>query len=283
VDFFTPVVDDPLDFGRIAAANSLSDIYAMGATPITALNIVCFPVKDLPKSVLSEILRGGMEIIREAGALVLGGHSVEDPEPKYGLAVTGVVHPDELVTNAGARPGDRLILTKPIGTGVLATASKARLLSSGLYRRMVDVMVQLNKAACKAMQEVGVNAATDITGFGLVGHALDMAEASRVRIEISSRRVPLIEEAAAFLRQGLVPEGDYANRRFCEKKVQVPDFVDEAVLGLLHDAQTSGGLLISVPEERASLLFTKLLEKGLVEVAEIGRAVDGEPGIVILP
>jgi len=283
VDFFTPIVDDPYDFGRIAAANSLSDIYAMGATPLTALNIVCFPVKDLPKSLLKEILRGGVETLHEAGVLLVGGHSVEDPEPKYGLAVTGVVHPDELVTNSGARPGDHLILTKPIGTGVLATASKARLLSSSLYRRMVHVMVQLNKAACEAMQEVGVNAATDITGFGLVGHALDMAEASRVRIEISSHRVPLMEEAAAFLRQGLVPEGDYANQRFCEKRVRIPDSVDEAVIGLLHDAQTSGGLLISVPEEKASLLFARLLEKGLVEVADIGRIVDGEPGIVILP
>lgn len=283
MDFFTPIVDDPYDFGRIAAANSLSDIYAMGATPLTALNIVCFPVKDLPKSVLKEILRGGIETLHEAGVLLVGGHSVEDPEPKYGLAVTGVVHPDELVTNSGARPGDHLILTKPIGTGVLATASKARLLSSSLYRRMVHVMVQLNKAACEAMQEVGVNAATDITGFGLVGHALDMAEASRVRIEISCRRVPLMEEAAAFLRQGLVPEGDYANQRFCEKRVRISDSVDEAVIGLLHDAQTSGGLLISVPEEKASLLFARLLEKGLVEVADIGRVVDGEPGIVILP
>ena len=272
LDFFTPIVDDPYEFGQIAAANSMSDLYAMGARPVTALNIVCFPSKDLPKAMLGEILRGGIDKVHEAGAVVVGGHSVEDREPKYGLSVTGVVHPARYLTNAGARPGDRLVLTKPLGTGVLATALKAGLLQKPVIERMTAVMRQLNRAACEAMLETGVNACTDISGFGLGGHALEMADASGVQLVVEAHRVPLIQEALEFLNQGFIPEGDYEIRSFCTRKVAVEEGVPPGLRDMIFDAQTSGGLLISVPEDRCDALFDRLLQKGLVEIGVIGWA-----------
>ncbi len=275
VDFFTPLMDDPYLFGQIAAANSLSDIYAAGARPVTAMNIFCFPAKELPPETAREILRGGIDKVHEAGAVLVGGHSVEDKEPKYGLAVTGVVHPEHFVTNAGARPGDHLFLTKPLGTGVLATAYKAGLLSKKAVARMVEVMVDLNRAASEAMMEVGVHAATDVTGFGLVGHALEMAEASNVTLEIEAESVPVMSEAIEYASMGFLPEGDYANREFCAKLLEVRRSCERSRLDILFDAQTSGGLLISVPPSRSSQLFQKLLERGVVECAKIGE-VKGE-------
>ena len=283
VDFFTPIVDEPYLFGQVAAAHSLSDLYAAGARPLTAMNILCFPVKELPLEMAREILRGGIDKVHEAGAVVIGGHSVEDKEPKYGLSVTGVVHPQRFVTNQGARPGDHLYLTKPLGTGVLATAYKGGLLSEEEKERFVEVMTSLNREASEAMMAVGVNAATDCTGFGLVGHLLEMAEASGVAVEVSASKVPILKEAVAYARQGFLPEGDQANRSFCDKAVAVRGDHDRARLDLLFDAQTSGGLVIAVPEERSDRLFEELLSRGVVEAARIGEVVDGPPRVVIYP
>ena len=283
LDFFTPIVDDPFWFGQIAAANSLSDIYAMGGRPLVALNIVCFPKKDLSKEILKEILRGGSQKVLEAGAVLAGGHSVDDPEIKYGLSVVGVVHPERFITNQGARPGERLFLTKPLGTGIIATAVKGGVATPEAEKRAREVMATLNKAAAEAMLEVGVSAATDVTGFGLLGHALEMAEASEVEIVISAYQVPVIDEALEFARLGIIPEGDYENLRFCEKKVKISPEVEEARLTLLYDAQTSGGLLISVPEEKAPLLLERLLEKGVFEAAEIGYVKEGPARVTVLP
>lgn len=283
VDFFTPIVDDPYEFGQIAAANSLSDLYAMGARPLTAMNIVCFPSKEVPREVLKKILLGGIDKIHEAGAVLLGGHSVEDHEPKYGLAVTGVVHPWRFITKGGVRAGDRLILTKPLGTGVLSTVLKAGLLPDDLYEKMIGIMKALNREASEAMIEMGILAATDITGFGLAGHALEMAEASGVRLVIDACRVPLIPEAVSYLMQGFVPEGDYANKNFCKKKIEIDKGVDEGPLEILFDAQTSGGLLMAAPAEMAQRLLARLREKGLGWCEEVGHAEEGPPGIVIRP
>ncbi len=282
VDFFTPVVDDPYEFGQIAAANSLSDLYAMGAVPLTAMNIVCFPIKDESPEVLAQILKGGIDKIHEAGAVLVGGHSVEDSEPKYGLSVTGLVHPDRFISNAGARPGDVLVLTKPIGTGVLATAHKAGLLDDATVSRMTGVMKELNRAASEAMMETGVNAATDITGFGLVGHALEMAEAGRCCMVFDARRVPIIRESLEFLKQGFVPEGDYEVRKYCSRSVVVEPGADRFRVELLFDAQTSGGLLVSLKEERADAYMRSLIERGVVEAAVVGRVEEGEPMVRIV-
>ncbi len=281
LDFFTPIVDNPYEFGQIAAANSLSDIYAMGGRPITALNIVCFPIKELDSSILKEILCGGIDKVHEAGGVVVGGHSVEDKEPKYGLSVTGIVHPENFVTNKGARPGDTLILTKPIGTGVLATAYKGRLVGEDVFHGIVSIMSSLNRGASEAMMEVGVNGATDITGFGLIGHALEMAEASSVTIELEAGRVPIIPEALDLVNMGMIPEGDYANKRFCERKVVVLDEIASPLLDLLFDAQTSGGLLISVSQEKAPLLMEKLKDRCGTEFAMIGRVLEGPPRVIV--
>ncbi len=283
VDFFTPVVDDPYDFGQVAAANSLSDLYAMGARPLTAMNILCFPIKEEKPEVLGEILRGGIDKIHEAGAVLVGGHSVEDSEPKYGLSVTGIVHPERFVSNAGARAGDVLVLTKPLGTGVLATAHKAGLLPQEVVERMTNVMKALNREASEAMLETGVSAATDITGFGLVGHGLEMAEAGGCRLVFRAGKVPLIREALEFLRQGFIPEGDYEVRRYCSQKVEILPGIDRFVLDMLFDAQTSGGLLVSLPESRADAFIGALLLRGLVEVAVVGRVEEGPVGVRIEP
>jgi selenide, water dikinase len=233
----------------------------MGGKPITAMNIVCFPIKDMDKAILKEILHGGLEIIYKAGAVMAGGHSVEDPEMKYGLSVTGIVHPDCFVTNENAKPGDILVLTKPIGTGILTTALKGGVLNDKVTAEITELMTALNKGASEAMMEVGVNAATDITGFGLLGHALEMAKASKVGIRLNASDVPIISDAMTFASMGMVPEGSRRNRNFCSKDVQVSPKLDPLIVDLLTDAQTSGGLLISVPREKADLLVQKLIEK----------------------
>ncbi len=282
LDFFTPVVDDPFEFGQIAAANSLSDIYAVGARPLCAMNIVCFPLKEQPGQILKEILRGGVEKIHEAGALLAGGHSVEDKEPKYGLSVTGIVHPEKFFSNRGARPGDVLVLTKPIGTGILATAHKAGLLPDDSLKRLINVMKQLNKVASEAMKEAGAHAATDITGFGLAGHALEMALASKCRIEIETARVPIFKEALEFIKMGMIPEGDYSNKNYCKRLVTISKDIDPDRLVLMFDAQTSGGLLISIHPQKLDILKRHLEEHGQ-DFGVIGRVKEGEPGVDISP
>ena len=282
LDFFTPVVNDPYDFGRIAAANALSDVYAMGGRPLTAMNIVCFPLQQLDKNILKEILRGGQEKVHEAGAALVGGHSVDDLELKYGLSVTGVVHPDRVLTNAGAQPGDALILTKPIGTGVLATAIKGELLPDSALRHATEVMATLNKTAAEAMAPYPVNACTDITGFGLLGHSLEVAMASRVTIQISMDSVPLLPEVLDLAAMGLIPAGTYSNRNYCSKHVLLATTNDPLRLDLLADAQTSGGLLIFVPQTVAPSLLADLHAQGVTEAAIIGQVIRGDTAQIVL-
>jgi selenide,water dikinase len=271
IDFFTPIVDDPYTFGQIAVANALSDVYAMGGKPLTAMNVVCFPVKSMDISVLKTILRGGVDKILEAGALLVGGHSIEDDELKYGLSVTGTVHPGRLVTNSGARAGDRLILTKPLGTGIISTVVKADMADAETAARVADSMATLNKKASELMQEAGVHAATDITGFGLIGHVTQMAVNSRVGITIFSDSVPVFPEAAGFAEQGLCPAGLHRNREFYSPSVTIDDKVPPATQDILFDPQTSGGLLISLAPGKARPLLEKLIQAGVTEAAIIGE------------
>ncbi len=282
VDFITPVVNDPYDFGRIAAANSLSDVYAMGGRPLTAMNLVCFPIKDMDKAILKEILRGGLSAIHEAGAVLAGGHSVEDPEIKYGLSVTGVIHPDKVLANSGVKPGDALVLTKPLGTGVLATAIKAGLISEAAQRRAVETMGTLNRRAAEIMSGYPVNGCTDVTGFGLLGHALEMAKASKVRIAVFSQNVPLLPEALDAVGMGLVPGGSFSNRNYCSHQLVGADRIDPMLLDILSDAQTSGGLLISLPEPLAESFLAELKAGGVADAAIVGRAASTDKPVVEL-
>jgi selenide, water dikinase len=259
VDFFTPVVDDPFVYGQIAAANALSDVYAMGGRPITALNLIGFPLCRLGVDILTAILQGGADKVAEAGAVVAGGHSVEDDEPKYGLAVTGLVDPRHMVTTLGARPGDQLVLTKPLGTGLLTTALKGEVLSEADLAPAILGMAQLNRRACEIMLDVGVSACTDITGFGLLGHTLELAAASRVCVVLDGNALPAYPQALDMAAMGLVPEGSYRNRAHYLPSVLDADRIPIPILDLLSDPQTSGGLLISVSTEKARLLCDKLL------------------------
>jgi len=280
VDFFTPIVDDPYDFGRIAAANAFSDVYAMGATPLVALNLVGWPRDVIPYDVLGEVLRGGADVTRAAGAFVVGGHSIDDPEPKYGMAVVGEVHPDRIVTNAGARPGDALLLTKPIGTGVLTTALKRDLLSEAELAPAVAAMTTLNAAAARAMLAVGVHAATDVTGFGLLGHLHSLLEASGAAAEVTAQAVPLLPHARDMAARGAVPGGTQRNLASLAAAVRFAVGVDETTRVLLCDAQTSGGLLIAVPPDKTEALVTALAREQAPAAAVIGRVVAGPPGRV---
>jgi len=280
VDFFTPIVDDAYDFGRIAAANAFSDVYAMGATPLLALNLVGWPRGKLPLELLGEVLRGGQEIARQAGAFVLGGHSVDDPEPKYGMVAIGETHPDRIVTLSRARPGDVLVLTKPIGTGVLTTALKRDLLTAADLTAAVASMTTLNAGAARAMLAVGVDAATDVTGFGLLGHLHNMLVASGVAAELDSAAVPLLPQAAELAARGAVPGGTQRNRDALAAHVSFAPGVDEVTRVLLHDAQTSGGLLLAVPVERVDALLTALKKEGTPAAARIGRVTSGSAGAI---
>ena len=273
LDFFTPVVNDPMDYGRIAAANSLSDVYAMGGTPLVALNIVCFPDGELPSSVMADILLGGHEKVSEAGALVLGGHSVSDRELKFGLAVVGTVDPNAIVSNAGARVGDTLVLTKPVGTGVLATALKEDELSPEGTATITRLMSTLNRAAAEAMVEAGATAATDVTGFGLVGHASEMADAGGVTVEISVADVPLVEGALATLERGLAPGGLFSNQHYYSAFVDSRTRVDARMVELMYDPQTSGGLLVALPETAVQTFEQALSARG-GESWVVGRVVE---------
>ena len=256
VDFFPPIADDPYTFGAIAATNALSDVYAMGGEPKLALNIMAVPA-DMPKEVVHEILRGGYDKVYEAGALITGGHSILDPEPKYGLAVTGFVHPDRVLTNSGAKPGDVLLFTKPIGIGILTTAAKAELADEATMAKALRLMTTLNKSARDAMVKYRVHACTDVTGFGLLGHTCEMAQGSDVQITLRTGDMDLIGESLEFARMGLLPEGMYRNRQFAEKYVD-GGAVELAVQDMLYDPQTSGGLLIAVDPDDAPALFAEL-------------------------
>jgi selenide,water dikinase len=271
VDVFTPVVDDPYTFGRVAAANSLSDIYAMGARPILALSIIGFPVDKLPITDMSLILRGGIDKAREAGIEVVGGHSLEDNEPKYGLCVTGLVHPDRIIRNSSARPGDVLILTKPLGSGVLTHAIKKGRASEQEAREVVRVMEQLNRDASEAMIEVGASACKDITGFGLLGHLTEMVQASGLSARIRAFQVPVMDSVRARIAEGICPGGTRKNLEFYGKHVEWVDEVEETDRLILADAQTSGGLLISVEKGLAEALKQALGRRGVETCAEIGE------------
>jgi len=280
VDFFTPIVDDPYDFGRIAATNAFSDLYAMGATPLFALNLVGWPRDKLPFDLLGEVLRGGADVARAAGAFVLGGHSVDDPEPKYGMAAIGEAHPDRIVTNAGARPGDALVLTKPLGTGVLTTALKRDLLSEADVAPAVTAMTTLNAGAARAMLDVGVHAATDVTGFGLLGHLRTLLEASGAAAELRAAAVPLLPRAREAAERGAVPGGTERNMASVADAVHFAAGVDQTTRLLLADAQTSGGLVIAVAAERADALVAALVRERTPAAAVIGRVVSGTPGVI---
>jgi selenide,water dikinase len=273
LDFFTPIVDDPYDFGQIAVANALSDVYAMGGKPLTAMNIVCFPEKTMAMSILTEILQGGLDKMHEAGVILVGGHSVEDEELKYGISVTGTVHPDRVVLNNGARAGDRLIMTKPLGTGIISTAIKGGMASEAAVAKIVKSMSTLNRKASELMQAIGVNACTDVTGFGLLGHAAEMIEGARVGMVIDAAAVPFFPEAKELAEMGMIPGGLHRNRDFRKNMVDVDQSVPQFLADILFDPQTSGGLLISVPKPKASHLLESLHKEGVTEAAVIGEVV----------
>jgi len=286
-DFFTPVIDDPFVFGQIAAANALSDIYVCGGKPLLALNLICFPRKGIPKEILKKILEGGLSKIKEAGALLVGGHSIDDPEPKYGLAVVGTAHPEKIISNKNAKEGDLLYLSKPIGLGILITAYKGKLLdkNSNIYKDMIKTMTELNDKIAEILLELDIRAATDITGFGLLGHALEMAIASKKDLIIYVHRVPCFKEAKEFIEMGIIPEGDYNNLNYCKKNIKIHPEVLENDLILLCDAQTSGGFLIAVPSEKQEIFEKRVKEKN-IETSLIGRVKESEntcPTVKVLP
>ena len=283
VDFFTAVVDDPYWFGRIAAANALSDIWAMGARPLFALNLVCFPAKTLPLEILAEILRGGAEAAAKAGAPILGGHSIDDPEPKYGLAVTGVVHPDRILRNVGARPGDQLLLTKPLGSGILTTAIKRGILPEPETDRVTALMAELNRAAGEVLAASGaVHALTDVTGYGLLGHAWEVAEGSRALLRFRAADVPLLPGVRDLATKGVVPGGSKANLEWVRPHVRFAAAVDPAWQQVLADAQTNGGLLAAVDPELTPRVLTLLHDVGVpaAHVGEVAPAPEG-PGLEV--
>jgi selenide,water dikinase len=279
VDFFTPIVDDPYDFGRIAAANSLSDIYAMGGRPLTAMNLLAFPC-SLGPDIVGEVVRGGSEKVTEAGAVTVGGHTIDDKEPKFGLSVFGVVHPDKVVRNRGALAGDLLLLTKPIGTGIMATAIKRGLETEDTARDFIESMATLNRAACEAMVEVGVHAATDVTGFGLLGHVHEMADASGVAVELDLAEVPLFERALDYAADNVAPGRTADLIAWAAEFVRWDSDADAEVwLRVLCDPQTSGGLLMAVAPARADALAESLARRGVM-AARVGECVSGVPGEV---
>lgn len=269
VDFFPPIVDDAYTFGQIAAANSISDIYAMGGAPRLAMNLMCFP-SCLSLDLVKEMLEGGYSKVKEAGAIIAGGHTIEDTEPKYGLCVTGFAHPKDILANSTAREGDLLVLTKPLGTGILSTAAMAEMLDEENYRKMVKLMSELNRAAQETMMPFRPHACTDITGFGFLGHVQEMAGGSRLTAEIFSRDVPVVQNALDLARDGIIPAGAYRNMQFLEGKVRVGTAVPQELADVLFDPQTSGGLLIALPEARALELLRELNGKTLC-AAVVGR------------
>jgi len=275
VDFFTPIVDDPYDFGRIAAANALSDVYAMGGVPKTAMNLVAFPVKTMDLSVLRRILEGGIAVLKDAGVVLIGGHSIEDAELKYGLSVTGFVHPERVLAKKNLRPGDRLVLTKPLGTGIINTAIKGGLASESVTATVTEQMVTLNRAAAETMAAFDVSACTDVTGFGLLGHLAEMVDGAGLGVRVTAARVPIIAEALDFAAMGLVPGGAHRNREFRQQMVAFDPKIDAVMQDVLFDPQTSGGLLISVAGAQAEDLVEALHKAGVTDAARVGKVVSG--------
>jgi selenide,water dikinase len=282
VDYFTPIVDDPYTFGLISATNALSDIYAMGAKPIMALNIAGFPVDKLPLEILVEILRGGADKAKEAGIPITGGHTIDDNEPKYGMVVTGLVHPDKIVANSGAKAGDVLILTKPIGTGIITTAMKEDIAPSDVAEEAIKVMSMLNKSASECMIEIGVNACTDITGFGLLGHLYEMISASKVGAEVSLQNVPIIDGTWKLADDLIIPAGSIRNHEFLGDNIVWDESISYEYQMILCDAQTSGGLLISVSEDKSKILIDHLNTVGTLASAVIGRIIDQNSKIYVV-
>lgn len=273
VDFFTPIVDDPYWFGQIAAANALSDVYAMGGVPKTAMNLVSFPIKEMDIDILRQIIQGGIDKIREADAVLVGGHSIEDSELKYGLSVTGFVHPARVRIKNNLRAGDRLILTKPLGTGIINTAIKAAMAPPALIEQVTRLMATLNRGAAEAMAAFQVHACTDVTGFGLLGHLAEMVTGSGCSVAIESRQVPILPEAAGFAGMGLVPGGAFKNKSFRQAMVAFADGVDAVMQDMLFDPQTSGGLLISIEAQHAEALVEALTRRGTPAAAAIGEVL----------
>lgn len=280
VDFFTPVVDDPYVFGQIAAANALSDVYAMGGTPKTAMNLVAFPSKELALSILRSILEGGMDKMREAEVALMGGHSIEDREIKYGLSVTGFIHPSRILMKNSLRPGDSLILTKPLGIGIMNTAAKAGMVSDDLNLKTIELMTELNRTAARVMEGFNVSACTDITGFGLAGHLAEMVDGSRGSARIFSDQVPLIHEALEFANMGFLPTAAYNNKAFRIDMVRFAETIHRSNQDILFDPQTSGGLLIAVKEKQASDLVRALKDFGVKDAALFGEVTDGTEEII---
>ena len=282
IDFFTPIVDDPYSFGQIAAANAMSDVYAMGGKPLTAMNVVCFPVKTMDISILKEILAGGVDKVHEAGAILVGGHSIEDEELKYGLSITGLIHPAKVVLNTGAKAGDRLILTKPLGTGIISTALKGKMADEATVTKATKSMATLNRKASELMQEIGVHACTDVTGFGLLGHACEMIEGTDVGMLIHSAAVPFFPETKELAEMGMIPGGLHRNREFRLNMVEINKEVPDYLNDILFDPQTSGGLLISVSEEKTPVLLERMHQEGIEEAAIIGEVVAEPKGRIIV-
>ena len=280
LDFFTPVVDDAYTFGQIAVANALSDVYAKGGKPLTAMNIVCFPTETMDMAVLKEIMLGGLDKMREAGVILVGGHSVDDQELKYGCSITGVIHPAKVVLNTGAEAGDKLLLTKPLGTGIINTALKRGKADEKAVSRSIRCMVTLNRKASELMMEAGVHACTDVTGFGLLGHACEMIEGTSVGMVIRSTAVSFLPEAKRLAEMGMLPGGLHRNREFRRNMVEIDRAVPGYLADILYDPQTSGGLLISVPDSEARLLLTRMHENGIQEAAIIGEIVAEPKGKV---
>jgi len=283
LDFFTPIVDDPYWFGQIAAANALSDIYAMGGVPKTAMNIVAFPIKQMDIGILRQILQGGIDKLKEAAVALIGGHSVEDPELKYGLSVTGFIHPREILIKSGLIPGDHLVLTKPLGTGIINTAVKGGLADPEVVEKVTRLMASLNRQAAEIMKRYTVHACTDITGFGLLGHMAEMASGSGCSILLKSSCVPILPEAMEYAAIGLVPGGAHKNRKFREPMVVMDPAIDDIMRDILYDPQTSGGLLICIKASDAASLISDLHKKQIV-AADIGAILlDGSEKIRVVP
>lgn len=282
IDVITPVVDDPFAFGQIAAANSLSDVYAMGGRPVTAMSFVGFPTDDTDIERLRQILAGALSKLDEAGCALVGGHSVKDKEIKFGLSVTGVVHPDRVLTKGGARPGDKLILTKPLGTGILNTALKADLLEPAAVSVVINQMAALNKAAAEVLNEFGAHAATDITGFGLIGHAAEMTNLGEVSFKLSFSQLPLMAGVRQWAEAGLVPGGAYSNREYCLGIMDADIPVEEWMLDVLFDPQTSGGLLVAASPETAEIIVERIRVQGFPYTAIIGEVIAEPPGRIII-
>jgi len=278
VDFFTPIVDDPYDFGRIAAANALSDVYAMGGVPKTAMNLVAFPIKTMDLSVLRRVLEGGIAVLSEAEVVLIGGHSIEDAELKYGLSVTGFIHPDRVLAKGNIRPGDVLVLTKPLGTGIINTAIKGGLASPAVAALVTEQMATLNRAAAGTMAAFDVSACTDVTGFGLLGHLAEMVCGAGFGVRITAARVPILAETVDFAAMGLVPAGAHRNREFRQPMVSFAPAIDAVMQDVLFDPQTSGGLLISVAGAQGDDLVKTLHTAGVTKAAAIGEVFDGGGG-----